>query len=381
MTAGLLEDRDQVDAEALALELAAARRVTRALRKAVAHLIALALAEAAKAKLAPDGQLTAAQQQGARARLNAAIGALSVGVAAQTAAAVTAAIGLALAQESRLLPEFGLTAAEVRDALDTDPILTGAGDTAQQLLTEAIAAVQAAIDAPLTTAGDLEAIAGRAAGVTARIERQVRSVTNRAINQATVQIVLLAPSAPPAEAALPLERSPLPPEGITPGTTGEPPLSGNGRTPLVGNGLRVVWFAERDACLTCLALSGHVIDPNLGQGFDEDATFGKPGSAPEVWPPGMPLMGPPRHPSCRCRLRIIGADNTLVPQALRREAERSVARGWSGYDSRRSRLSAADRLVRGANRLPKTVNTRAARDVARGSFSTRHRPRTNLRAD
>jgi hypothetical protein len=117
-----------------------------------------------------------------------------------------------------------------------------------------------------------------------------------------------------------------------------------------------------------------VADPNVGEGFDEFATFGQPGSAPTVWPPGMPLMGPPRHPNCRCRLRIIAADNTMVPEALRREAERSVARGWSGHDSRRSRLAAADRLVRHANRLPRTVNERAAKNVAAGSFSTRHRP-------
>src|SRR5581483_2874939 len=116
---------------------------------------------------------------------------------------------------------------------------------------------------------------------------------------------------------------------------------------------------------------------------DEDATFGRPGSAPSVWPPGMPLMGPPRHPNCRCRLRIIAADNTLVPEALRREAERSVARGWSDYDSRRSRLNAAERLLsRGASRLRRTVQERGRRDVARGSFSTRHRPRApHLRAD
>lgn len=371
-----LDDRDQVDAEALALELTSARRVTRALRKAVARLVALALAEAAKARLAEDGQLTPAQQQAARDALNVAAAALAVGVATQTTAAVMAGISLALEQERRLLPDIGVTAEQVRRELETDPVLGNAAGATEQVLADAIDRVTEAVGGDLATAADLDALAGRAASVTARVERQVRSLTNRAINQATVQIVALAPAPVPAEVTG-VER-------VTLGSgralrSGEPTLSANGRSPLVDNGLRVVWVAERGACLTCLALSGHVIDPNSGAGFDEFATFGQPGSAPTVWPPGMPLMGPPRHPNCRCRIRIVAADNTMVPDALRREAERSVARGWSEYDSRRSRLGAADRLVRSANRLAMTPNERARRDVARGQFSTRHRPRTSLR--
>jgi hypothetical protein len=377
--ATLLDDRDQVDAEALALELASARKVTRVLRKAVGRLIALALAEAAKAKLAADGQLTAAQQEAARDRLNAAIAALAVSLAGHTAAAVAAGISLALDQEKRLLPTLGVTAQDVRRQLERDPVLSGAGAAAQQVLAAAVETVRRAAGGPLASAKDLEAVAGRAAGVTSRVERQVRAVTNRAVNQTAVQIVTLTPPPRPAPPAT-VERAPLaenlPNRSVM---AAQPPLSSNGRTPLVDNGLRVVWVAERGACLTCLALSGRVIDPNSGDGFDEDATFGKPGSAPLVWPPGMPLMGPPRHPNCRCRLRILAAGNVMVPAALRREAERSVARGWSDYDSRRARLGATDRLVRQANRLPRTVNERGARDVARGSFSTRHRPRTNLR--
>lgn len=381
MAASVLDDRDQVDAEALALELRSARTVTRPLRKAVARLVALALAEAAKAKLATDGQLTPAQQQAARATLNGAIAALSVDVAAQTTAAVTAAIGLALRQEKALLPQLGVTVGDVRAALAADPVLGDAGAATEQLLGDAIAAVEQAAAGPLATAADLEAVAGRGAGVTSRVERQVRGLTNRAINQTTVQIVALA-EPPELMPAMPLERTPLTDE--RPLTrrqfgTEEPPISVNGRTPLVDNGLRVVWQAERDACLRCLALSGDVVDPNVGEGFDEYKTFGKPGSAPLPWPPGMPFMGPPAHPNCRCRLRIIAADNTQVPEALKREAERTVARGWSNHASRVSRLDAANRLVHHANRLPRTVNERAARDVGRGSFSTRHFSRTDLR--
>lgn len=379
MAPTVLDERDQADAEALALELASARTVTRHLRKAVARLVALALAQAAKARFNTNGQLTPAQQQGARQALNTAAAGLAVSVAAQTTAAVAAGIALAVRQESRLLPTIGVTAADIEAALAADPVLGTAGEATEQLLTDAAARVAEAISGPLAKPADLEAVAGRAGSVTARIERQVRSLTNRAINQATVQAVILAPPPSPAP-AVPAERTPLtsPPSTRVEGTE-EPPLSANGRTPLIDNGLRVVWQAERGACLTCLALSGHVIDPNVGAGFDEFTTFGKPGSAPLVWPPGMPLMGPPRHPNCRCRLRIIAADNVQVPHALRREAERSVARGWSDHASRRSRLDAADRLVRRVNRLAMTPNERGRADVARGEFSTRHRPRTSLR--
>jgi len=381
MAATILDTRDQVDAEALALEMASARNVTRQLRKAAARLIALALTEAAKAKLASGAQLTPAQQQTARTTLNTAIAALSVDVAAQTTTAIAAGIALALRQEKTLLPQLDLTPADVRAALD-DPVLTDAGNATTQVLEDAIGAVEQAAAGPLDTAASLEALAARAGGVAPRVERQVRYLTNRSINQTTVQIVLLAPTQPePADAIPPATRTPMgpqPQDEIPPGPA-EPPISANNRSPLLDNGLRVVWVAERDACLVCLALAGRSIDPNSGAGFDEEATFGKPGSAPAVWPLGMPLMSPPRHPNCRCRLRVISATNTMVPEALRREAERTVARGWSNHASRVQRLSAADRLVAAPNRLPMTVNERARTDVGRGEFSTRHRPRTGLR--
>lgn len=139
------------------------------------------------------------------------------------------------------------------------------------------------------------------------------------------------------------------------------------------NGTLLCWVAERDACETCLALSGQVVEP--GEQFDVDATFAdKPMPMFPINDPA-PLLGPPRHSHCRCSLRLFTGDPTSptgLPAALRREAERSVARGFSNYASKRARLRAADRLVRRANRLPKTVNARAKQDVARGDFSPRH---------
>lgn len=65
------------------------------------------------------------------------------------------------------------------------------------------------------------------------------------------------------------------------------------------HGLSRMWVAERDACLHCLGLSGHVAGP--GQPYDASLTFyiGPEGFLKPlaVYPPG-PLWGPPRHPNC-----------------------------------------------------------------------------------
>lgn len=146
-------------------------------------------------------------------------------------------------------------------------------------------------------------------------------------------------------------------------------------------GQKLVWVAERDACVVCLALSGDVIDPNEGEAFDEFATFGKPGSAPEVWPPGMPLLRPPRHPHCRCMVQVW--DGSVMPgflswpQRLKHEALRSIAKGWSlPSESQRARLDAAERILRTgrARQLPKSVRAEAERAVGRGRFRTRTVP-------
>lgn len=167
------------------------------------------------------------------------------------------------------------------------------------------------------------------------------------------------------------------------------------RQAAVAKGASLLWVAEPDACVICLALSGHVIDPASGDGFDEEATFGKPGSAPDVWPPGEPLMEPPRHPYCRCHPELwFGPsvpeggpeENALynrpgvaagvdLPAALRREAKRSVVYGWSlPSESNKIRLGAAGRLLQAGAGLPRTVEERAHKAVARGKFDNRIHP-------
>lgn len=370
------------DAAALALELRSAWTVTAELRKAVAAFAAWALVFYARTA-SPDGTLTPAQQQALRTAADALLAALAVDVAAHTMAAVAAASRLAIRQERTILAAHHIDVASL-DVTHTDPVLVHAGRDTQQVLAKAVAEIRHfATIAPVATRADVQVLAAKAAGTVGRVERQVRFVTNRAVNYTTLEIakataVVEAPAVPAqASSAAPEKR--VKPGTAVPMETPQPvPEERRAVTP---PGMRVVWWSERTACKVCLALSGQVADPNTGLGFDEFATFGKPGSAPDVWPPGMPLMAPPRHPGCRCRLRIISDKDTTLPAALRREAERSVARGWSDYASKAKRLSAADRLL-AHSMLPKTVKARARADVEAGTFSTRHRPKApELRAN
>lgn len=137
-----------------------------------------------------------------------------------------------------------------------------------------------------------------------------------------------------------------------------------------------LWIAERDGCVHCLAYSG-VVAPH-GQHFPPDLTFGARPLKP--WPDGV-LDRPPLHPHCRCRITPwLDHDEsrggpTALPDALKREARRSILKGWSlESESESVRLAAADRLLaRGAN-LPKTVEEQAQRAVRRGKFPSRTVP-------
>lgn len=143
------------------------------------------------------------------------------------------------------------------------------------------------------------------------------------------------------------------------------------------HGMRLLWRAERNACLKCFAYSGLAVSP--GADFPVGLTFGTGRSTLG----GVPY--PPLHRYCRCRVDpYAGPDATPggadEASGLVREANRSVARGWSDFASLPERLRAVDLLFARGAKLPKTVLQRAAADRRRGSFSQRHRPRTNLNA-
>lgn len=136
-------------------------------------------------------------------------------------------------------------------------------------------------------------------------------------------------------------------------------------------GVECVWISERNACLTCLALSGHV---SIHGEFDATATFAR--RPPPVWPPGL-LHQPPRHPRCRCRIETWlgsapGYSGPDLPAALRREARRSVLSGWRlDSESETARVAAAKTLLAAGVDAPESVKARARRAVVAGSFGAR----------
>lgn len=143
--------------------------------------------------------------------------------------------------------------------------------------------------------------------------------------------------------------------------------------------VQLLWVAERDACVHCLAYAGEVI--NMHESFPVALTFGKKPLVP--WPEPLWLSGPPLHPNCRCRLSVWlghaeGAPGPTLPEVLKREAQRSILKGWSTEtESERVRLAAADRLLaRGVN-APKSVKTYARTAIKRGRFPSRTVPSGN----
>lgn len=120
----------------------------------------------------------------------------------------------------------------------------------------------------------------------------------------------------------------------------------------------LIWVAERDACVRCLAYAGLHVLP--GAKFEGGLTFG-PRWASVIGRP--PLLGPGwfegegSHPWCRCELRVIHlADVAPMADALKREARRSIVKGWARpTEGNTVRVVAAERLLVGSANLPKSV--------------------------
>ncbi len=130
-------------------------------------------------------------------------------------------------------------------------------------------------------------------------------------------------------------------------------------------GLATVWVAETNACVHCLAYSGRIA--KAGKDFPGGLTYGAKSYYPD------PLPHPPLHPNCRCTVEPLRSVEYAT--ALRREADRSVLRGFSlESESMGVRIDAAKRLVASGVDAPKTVIQYAERAVKRGKFGTRGRP-------
>lgn len=161
-------------------------------------------------------------------------------------------------------------------------------------------------------------------------------------------------------------------------------------------GARLLWIAERDACLTCTALAGHLSDRETGLFGDGTGFGGRPAQFA-----GEHFVGPPAHQNCRCRVtpwldpeqqdlrdaiprqRGSALTDPTLPEALRREAERSVLNGWALPSEPTSvRAKAAqlllDRITDGLApsgwQVPKSVRTDAEKDLDKGTFRKRTFP-------
>jgi hypothetical protein len=138
-------------------------------------------------------------------------------------------------------------------------------------------------------------------------------------------------------------------------------------------GVDMLWLAEPDACTTCLGFAGRLAP--AGQPFDlaHAATFT---DKPHLWPPG-PLEHPPAHPHCRCQAvpylgHAPGAPDPSLPEALQREAQRSILRGWSlPTESGPERVRAARKLLARNPKAPASVKAYSRRAVVAGRFPTR----------
>lgn len=131
-------------------------------------------------------------------------------------------------------------------------------------------------------------------------------------------------------------------------------------------GYPTVWIAETNACVHCLAYSGRVAEP--GEKFEGGLTYGPKSYHPE------PLPHPPLHPHCRCTVEPLRVQE--FADGLRREADRSVLRGFSlESESMKVRIDAARRLLEDPDLVaPRSVIDFARRAVKRGEFTTRGRP-------
>lgn len=130
-------------------------------------------------------------------------------------------------------------------------------------------------------------------------------------------------------------------------------------------GVRVVWVAETNACVHCLAYSGRTVE--AGKAFPQGLSY--LGTNPYA----APGKHPPLHPNCRCTLEVL-RDQSYA-DALKREADRSVLRGFSlEGEPMRVRVAAAEKLLEDGVDAPKSVVQYAERAVKAGRFGTRGRP-------
>ena len=128
-----------------------------------------------------------------------------------------------------------------------------------------------------------------------------------------------------------------------------------------------LWVTEKDACTRCAKYAGRLV--KTGESFPGGLSW-DPNQVDEKADP----VRPPLHPNCRCQLVPWNPawkreGEVSLPEAVAREAERSIARGFSlPSESNASRIRALKELLDSNPKLPKTVLARAERDLKAGQF-------------
>ena len=134
----------------------------------------------------------------------------------------------------------------------------------------------------------------------------------------------------------------------------------------------LMWVPERDACARCQRYAGlTLLDPKdtFPGGLSYDPAQ-QTTDAPDV-------AGPPLHPHCRCELQIIPrGDSGPASEALQREAQRSIMKGWAlESEGDASRRRAAQALLSSGDAIvPKSVKLEARKRLGEGPGFTRDVP-------
>jgi hypothetical protein len=207
--------------------------------------------------------------------------------------------------------------------VSSPPVRTDLDDVIRTKLREA---ADMAESGPLSTRRDLDRIAGRARTGVKRAEAATRAAVNDGINSGTADVAR-------------------------------------------ATGQRLIWVAERNACLHCLAYAGWVTEPD--QEFPHGLTYSADGPLRAFGA----LFWPPLHPNCRCRVRLYRGpsgppprDRSLPDPAARlaSEAQRSVVYQWTDYASQAAAMRAAALLLDQGTTLADSVEKRARAALRRG---------------
>lgn len=128
-----------------------------------------------------------------------------------------------------------------------------------------------------------------------------------------------------------------------------------------------LWVTERNACVRCTKYAGRIV--KTGESFPGGLSWD-----PKYEDKSADPVRPPLHPNCRCQLVPWNPawkreGEVSLPEAAKREAERSIARGFSlPSESNASRIRALKELLDSNPQLPKTVLARARQDLKAGEF-------------